>query len=273
MLKRLRLNSKDAIDDTSLRPRTDSATILTGHTEVEGEESTLNRVTFFDLPAELRNAIYEYIVSDTILTLPSSGYATSSKARLPLKKRKNPPPPVNSLLLTSRQCHQEFSSVLLSSVRVIVEVRDFDFENLIRVSAGLGETDLKALQSNRNLNIHFFTQNCTSKALHSLRRWLSHRATSQSAARSLPWKYDIPSSILPPTSFGRVRLLRELEYYADTLSRLAVDIDEGQQWELRSIIDAFGDKAAWLEDDLGWLGQRSKSYSRNVRGLAGGGIM
>ena len=78
--------------------------------------------------------------------------------------------------------------------------------------------------------------------------------------------------LLPATTMGRVRLLRELEYYADTIATLVVDVEEGQQAELQKIMHAFETKANWIEDDLGWLGQRSKTMPRNIRGLAGGGL-
>jgi hypothetical protein len=72
---------------------------------------------------------------------------------------------------------------------------------------------------------------------------------------------------------GRVRLLRELEYYADSIAALTVDLEaEEQKAELGRVIQAHEAKATWLEDDLGWLGQRSKVIGRNVRGLAGGGL-
>lgn len=67
--------------------------------------------------------------------------------------------------------------------------------------------------------------------------------------------------------------MRELEYYADNVSTLAADVEEGQKAELLAIIDAFESRAMALEDELGWAGQRSKSLPRNVRGLAGRGLL
>ena len=240
---------------------------------VEGKETTSSGRTFFDLPAELRNAIYEFVISETTLSLPSNIFNVPKKQKLiPLRRRKSFTPPVNGLLLASRQCRHEYLSVLLSSVSVLVEVKDFDFENLMRVSSGLGTFELQALQSNRHLTLLLNTRNCTTKGLTSLRRWLEYRRDKE---ESLPWKYEFPlDSLLPSTKMGRVRLLRELEYYADSISTFVVDLEEKVQPELQAVIEAFECKAGWLGDDVGWTGQRSKSVAlaRNVRGLAGGGI-
>lgn len=78
---------------------------------------------------------------------------------------------------------------------------------------------------------------------------------------------------LPPSTIGCVRLMRELEYYADTIATLAVDVEEEQQDELAAIIDAFECRAVQLQDSLGEAGDRTISNARNVRGLAGGGLM
>ena len=51
-----------------------------------------------------------------------------------------------------------------------------------------------------------------------------------------------------------------------------MELDERQHPEMQAIIRAFEDKAKYIENDLGWLGQRSRSIARNVRGLAGGGV-
>ena len=161
--------------------------------------------------------------------------------------------------------------MLFSTVSVVIEVKDFDFENLIRASRSLGELEVKALKSNRNLIVHLITQNCTARDLTALRKWLDFRRDFDEVC--LPWKYEFPlEKLLPSTTMGRVRLLRELEYYSDTVSMLEVDVEESQKAELKAVIEAFECKAAWLEGDLGWLGERSKSMVRNLRGLAGGGV-
>ena len=266
IFRRLRRNSKDSVEvSPPFRPREDSGVTLT-----PSEQSTPARLNFFDLPAELRNHIYEWVISDTTLSLPSSVFAPSKRPKLPLKRRKSLPTPINGLLLASQQCRREYLAVLLSNVSVVVEVKDFDFEGLMRVSSTLRGLEAKALQTNPNLRVHLVTQNCTTRDLLQLKRWLDHRKYDEV---NLPWKYEFPlDKLQPPTTMGKVRLLRELEYYADTVATLAVDVAEAQQAELRSIIEAFESQAMELEDSLGWLGERNKSAVRNLRGLAGGGV-
>lgn len=279
MLKKLRRSIKDAPSDgaLALRQRKDSAAVLpmveTESTETQYQDAPPapgTRSRFLDLPAELRNHIYDLVICDATLTLPMNA-GSSRKSKLSLRRRKQTETPLNGLLLTNRQLRQEYLSMLLATAAVVVEVKDFDFEHVARVSSALAYADMKALQSNRNLVLQLVTQNCTTKDLSLLRRWLDFRKDNDT---NLPWNYEFPlDRLLPGTTMGRVRLLRELEYYADTIATLVVDLDESQQAEMKRVIDAFESKAMWLEDNLGWLGQRSKSVSRSVRGLAGGGLL
>lgn len=95
--------------------------------------------------------------------------------------------------------------MLLSTASVVVEVKDFDFEHVTRVSSSLTFNDMKALQSNRNLVLHLVTQNCTTKDLSLLRRWLDFCKDNDT---NLPWNYEFPlDRLLPGTTMGRVRLL------------------------------------------------------------------
>ena len=75
--------------------------------------------------------------------------------------------------------------------------------------------------------------------------------------------------LLPPSTMGKIRLQRELEYYSDSIASLDPgDNDE----ELQAIIEAFESKINFIDDELKWLGQRVKSAPRQLRGLAGGGL-
>jgi hypothetical protein len=277
MLKILRRERKDSAIDVSGASRAGSSATVSLVTTTTSEDTTSHMkasgISFFDLPAELRNAIYDFVISDATLSLPTNLFSGSKKPKLRLKKKKSSAtPPINGLLLASKQCRKEYLSVLLSTISVVVEIKDFDFDNLMRVSATLSPEQLESLQSNRQLTLHLHTRNCTQKSLHHLRAWLEFRH-QQPASQRLPWKYEFPlDRLLPPTTMGRVRLLRELEYYADSIATL-VDLEaEEQKAELGRVIQAHEEKAQWLEEDLEWLGQRSKAMARNVRGLAGGGL-
>ena len=240
-----------------------------------------SRLNFFDLPAELRNAIYEHVVTGATLSLTSTIDEESLRSKLSWKKRKSVSTPINGLLLASQQCRREYLSVLLTSMDVVVEVIDFDFENLMRVSATLGEFEKHALRSNRHLRLQLITQNCTPKMMLGVRRWLDHRSKNLESNlpwkykkhdADLPWKYEFPlQKLLPPTTMGRVRLYKEVEYYAYTLGKLRNEVPETQHSELKAIVEAFQESASWLEKDLGLVGQRTRLLTRNLRGLAGGG--
>lgn len=231
--------------------------------------TSLDKTSFLSLPAEIRNAIYEFVICDATLSLPMS--ATGSRRfRQRFQRRKQIETPLNGLLLANWQLRREYLSILLSTARVVVDVKDFDFEEVARVSSVLNASDVQALQSNSHLVLQLATQNCTDRDVSRLKRWIEFR---KSKGADLPWKYEFPlDRLMPGTTMGRVRLLRELEYYADTIATLVADFDGAQQDEVQQIIHAFECKAMELEEDLGWLGQRSKASSRAVRGLAGGGL-
>lgn len=159
--------------------------------------------------------------------------------------------------------------MLFSCGLIAVEVKDFDFEGVMRVSSALDTAEVQALLLNPNLTIQLVLQNCRPRDLNNLRKWLDHR---RDHPIHLPWKYEFATDrLLPPTTNGRIRLLRELAYYADTISMLAPELHETQKAELRLIVGALLEKVEWLEETVGRPGERSTNYSRNVRGLAGGG--
>jgi hypothetical protein len=307
MLRKLRRERKDsAIDVSPADSRAGSSVTITPTVSMGSASSTDDTtppptrpagISFFDLPAELRNEIYECVISDATLSLPPNLFAGARKPKLRLKKKKSSASaPINGLLLASRQCRKEYLSILLTTISVVVEIKDFDFDNLMRVSATLNPEDLESLQSNRNLVLHLHTRNCTQKSLTQLRAWLDFRAQQPSSQR-LPWRYEFPlDRLLPPTTMGRVRLLRELEYYADSIATLVDHAptvqagegvmahsgeggkgkeaeDGGRKEELARVMQAHEEKAMWLEEDLEWLGQRHKAMAVHVRGLAGGGLM
>lgn len=272
MLRKFRRNSKpspeDGLSALSLQSSKEESTDA-GAQQPQGND----RLSFFSLPAEIRNDIYELIIADTTLSLPSHALTAAQKLKLRTRKRRVLVTPINGLLLASRQCRQEYLSTLFSRGAVTVEVKDFDFEGLIRVSSGLDEMEVRYLQSNRNLTVQLMTQNCRQKDGFALRKWLNYLRDCEAR---LPWKYEVPlEKLLPPTMMGRVRLMHELEYYADSISALEPEISESQKLELKQITDAFYKAVEWLEGEVGEVGRRRKDYSRSLahlRGLPGGGV-
>ncbi|KAK5135227.1 hypothetical protein LTR08_005476 [Meristemomyces frigidus] len=250
MLRKLRRSSKDSGPSTRL-----DRVVATQPSLLEATDP--NRPSFFDLPAEIRNAIYELLAVDSILTLP----IRKGKQKAPL--------PTSGLLIASRQCRKEYLPLLYSTAPVIVDIKDFDFSTLMRVVSSLYSTELKALKENPNLIIRLQTQNCTREDSNALRRWLVRRADSLDR---LPWRYEAAATE-PSGAMGRFRLLREQRYYAERLKRLQFRLEDTLQWELQAIIQAFDRKAAELD---GTLEERDRNWDVNARtaarGLPGGGI-
>ena len=250
MFRKLRRGSKDSDVGGDLADRQDNSLLSPPATAATDKD----KLTFFDLPAEIRNDIYDLVAGRTTLRLPVG------------KKREAPVIP--GLLVASKQCRHEYLPLLYSTVPFLVEVRDFGFGNLTRVVSSLYRTELKAMRNNVRLVIQLRTQNCTRENLASLRRWLVARADGLDR---LPWNYEIIDDG-PVTDMGRIRLLRELEYYTRLLARLNGKLEETVQWELHAIIAAFEHRASMLQHDIRTLNKRQLGSPSMVRGLLGGGL-
>ena len=256
MLKKLRRAGRDSKRAESPGSRRDSAATL---------QSTLtlirtcdpDRLSFFGLPAELRNYIYDLVASSTVLTLPT----------VP-KKQDRVPPETIGLLLTSRQARHEYSPLLLSTAPVVVDIKDFEFKDVIRVVSSLYSTELKALRQNQNLVLRLKTQNCTKENLASLRRWLVNRSDSLDR---LPWRYEIQVAE-PASPISRFRLSRELLFYTQRLSRMGLRLEDTLKWELQTVLAAFGEKMESLGSSIEGANLSVMSHGSNVRGLSGGGL-
>ncbi|KAK3115869.1 ferrochelatase hem15 [Teratosphaeriaceae sp. CCFEE 6253] len=252
MLRKLRRGSKDSIPVYA--ERRDSVIATQPPSPVP---STPGRLTFFDLPAEIRNEVYDLAATDTVLYLPS-----------PEDRRKRPSTPVCGLLLASQKCRKEYLPLLYATTPVVVDIKDFDFQNLTRVIGGLYSTELKALRANRRLIIRLRTLNCTKANLDGLRRWLGNRADSLDR---LPWQYEV---FIADTAgrIGCFRQSREIAYYGERLARLQVKLEDTLQWDLQAIIAAFDTKGVELDHVLQGVPRRLDPTRRPIRGLAGGGI-
>ncbi|EMC92989.1 hypothetical protein BAUCODRAFT_269352 [Baudoinia panamericana UAMH 10762] len=254
MLRKFRRGSKDTYPYPT--PRNGSVATLPSTTEpaplVEG------KLTFFDLPAELRNEVYNVVASDTHLTLPSSEQRSKKLFIRP-----------TGLLLASRQCRKEYLPLLFSTATVILNIKDFDFQNLLRVTGSLYSTELKSLRTNNNLLIRLRTCNCTRENMQSLRRWLISRANGLDR---LPWQYEV----LLGDATGRMgcfRQSRELAYYGERLARLQCQLEDSLQWELGVIVEAFERKGRELDAVLQGVTKPRLLAGREARGLSGGGLI
>ena len=254
MLRKLRRGSKDSIPSSVPTERRDSVFATQPPSPVA---STPGKLTFFDLPAEVRNEIYDHVACDGILYLPS-----------PEDRKKKLSVPLCGLLLASRQCRKEYLPLLYSTTPVLVDIKDFDFQNLVRVVGGLYSTELKAFRANKRLIIRLRTLNCTKANLDSLRRWLSNRANSLDR---LPWQYEV--FIADTTGrIGCFRQSREIAYYGERLARMQMKLEDTLQWELQAILAAFDRKGVELDEILQGVPKRLDPARRPIRGLAGGGV-
>ncbi|KAI6787650.1 hypothetical protein KC332_g10357 [Hortaea werneckii] len=244
MLRKLRRSSKDSIPEVAPGSRHDRTATHSSYPSA----TDANKLTFFDLPPELRNAIYEILATNTILTLTGD------------KKRSKDRPPIVGLLAASKQCRKEYLPVLFSTTPVVAEIKDFDFSNLMRVVLGLYSQELKALRENPHITIQLHTHNCTRENLNNLRRWLVVRGDSLDR---LPWHYDVAAQD-PGHSVGRIRLLRELEFYAERLARLQSRLSDTLQWELQPMVMAFDRKAAALDNAIMGVEKGLDVDSRNA---------
>ncbi|KAK1074130.1 ferrochelatase hem15 [Friedmanniomyces endolithicus] len=237
MLRKLRRGSKDSIPVPTERRDSFFATPPSTPTA-----ATPGKLTFFDLPAEIRNHVYDLTVSDTVLYLPSPSP----------EDRKKKPVPVCGLLLASRQCRKEYLPLFYSTAPVVIDIKDFDFRNVMKVIGGLYSTELKAFRANNALVLRLRTLNCTKANLDGLRRWLTHRADSLDR---LPFRQS-----------------REIAYYGERLARMQVKLEDTLQWELQAIVAAFDRKGAELAEALQGVPHQLDPSRRPIYGLSGGGL-
>lgn len=145
--------------------------------------ATPRKTNFFDLPAEIRNDIYERLARETTLHLSDSpSIVTSNNTKL--KKSVLIP----GLLLASRQCRAEYSSILLSTAQITAVAIGYDFKFVSRIAGSLYRSELKALRENPNLKIVVRLKRPSSQTYVQLRRWCIERANSLDR---LPWRYVI----------------------------------------------------------------------------------
>jgi len=253
MLRKLRRGSKDSIPVPTERRDSFFATPPSTPTA-----ATPGKLTFFDLPAEIRNHVYDLTLSNTVLYLPSPSPEDRKKKSIP----------VCGLLLASRQCRKEYLPLFYATAPVVIDIKDFDFRNVMKVIGGLYSTELKAFRANNALVLRLRTLNCTKANLDGLRRWLTHRADSLDR---LPFRYEV----FVAGSGGRIscfRQSREIAYYGERLARMQVKLEDTLQWELQAIVAAFDRKGAELAEALQGVPHQLHPSRRPIYGLSGGGL-
>ncbi|WPB05701.1 uncharacterized protein RHO25_010355 [Cercospora beticola] len=196
------------------------------------ESTTSSRKTFFDLPAELRNTIYELVADCTLRLAP----------------RPNTPPVVPGLILTSRKCRSEYMSILLATARIEASITDMNFDKLILILSSLDQTSRKALISNKHLLIVLRVRKCGSDVYANLRKWCEESQRLFQNDESAPdWHYvmeeKVPANAAQLDWYcGRVRVLEQ---------RVPAEM-ENVRAEARKILKVLEDERTGVSGTASW---------------------
>ena len=183
--------------------------------------TTPPETNFFHLPAELRNVIYDLAAQDTTLQISEKRSAWRHS------RRRNDTIP--SLLLTSRQCRAEYLPVLLATAPIEVEITNFDFSKLMRITRSLYSTDLKAMCSNANLVLRLNYPKAIKNVERGLRTWITDR---HGVMDRVPWHYALPKKLQGLTK-SYSHCMDEYHLCMSVLVALHLKVDESLQWELQ----------------------------------------
>ena len=244
MFQRLRRNSKQMFHPSASRRKNSTVNDISATPEEDYLRLGRGRLTFFDLPAEIRNVIYQDVASETKIYVP-----VRAARRDPSKA---PPLPTPSLLLVSRQTRNEYLPLLLEYSTLSFAIRDFGFQSIIRVSASLYSSELKALRKNPDLTVRLLATKTSDKGITDLRRWLQNRTEGM---HIFPLTYSIvwpkATQILPTsTQVHRINtylrrrsiLIQNLEAMCggqEGKGGLYSVVPEALQFELQPLIDLF----------------------------------
>ncbi|GIZ48126.1 hypothetical protein CKM354_001119900 [Cercospora kikuchii] len=200
--------------------------------ESVAESTSSSRKTFFDLPAELRNTIYELVADCT----------------LRLDPKPNEPSMIPGLLIASRRCRNEYTSILLATARIEASITDMNFERLILTLKGLDQASRKALISNKQLLIILRVRKCGSEVYANLRKWCEESQRIFQADDSAPhWNYvmeeKVPANAAQLDWYcGRVRVLEQ---------RVPAEM-ENVRAEARKILKVLEDERTGVSGTASW---------------------
>ena len=237
MLSKLRRNSKQLLETR----RSNSQTASLAPT-LSRQDSKRSRCTFFDLPAELRIAIYEDVARETSISIP---LRFVRKGQKPPSTTKISRASVPSLLVVSKQSRRDFLPILLAHASVRVTIKDFEFRVLVRMLESLYIVELKALRANTRLHIQLSADKCNRDSIVSLRRWLDNRS---SGLDRLPWNYRVcwgskyaidTAASAEKASAIKGRRREVLDHNLEAIALLHKNLGEHLQFELAPIIEAF----------------------------------
>lgn len=172
------------------------------------------RVTFFDLPAELRIEVYKLALEGVVIHILPTSKAEDSQRGIP-----------HALTRTSRQVRNEVLPMIHSMCPIRCSITDFNFEGLLLWCSRIPPDQESKLVKNDDLRIQFATTGQQPpRCLASLRQWLKMRADK---CRPQPnWQYRGPQ----PHS----------KICADLRRRAKRMTEKGKQEEMMRILKALG---------------------------------
>ncbi|KAK4503844.1 hypothetical protein PRZ48_004759 [Zasmidium cellare] len=140
----------------------------------------LPRVTFFDLPAELRIEVYKLALEGVVIHILPTSKAEDAARCIP-----------HALTRTSRQVRNEVLPMIHSMCPIRCSITDFNFDGLLLWIARIPPDQESKLCKNEDLRIQFATSGQQPpRSLDSLRKWLHMRADKH---RPQPkWQYYGP---------------------------------------------------------------------------------
>lgn len=200
--------------------------------ESVAESTSSSRKTFFDLPAELRNTIYELVADCTLRLGP----------------KLNTPSIFPGLILASRKCRSEYTSIILATARIEASITDMNFDRLLLTLNSLDQTSRKALISNRHLLIILRVRKCGSDVYANLRKWCEESQRIFQNDESAPdWHYvmeeKVPANAAQLDWYcGRVRVLEQ---------RVPADM-ESVRAEARRILKVLEDERTGVSGTASW---------------------
>ncbi|KAK3673303.1 hypothetical protein LTR78_006848 [Recurvomyces mirabilis] len=130
------------------------------------QQGNSTKASFLGLPSELRNAVYERLATDMVLS-----------PVVPSKRRRRPPP--LSVLLVCKQIHFEVRDVLLANARIHFQAPNYDFTGLTSSIEAMPCKTLQALISNTSLYVRLVVDNAPNRSqLDHISAWLAYRANA-----------------------------------------------------------------------------------------------
>ena len=213
---------------------------LTGyHTQLKQVQ---NKISFLDLPPELRNAIYADAAQDTSVRLSrKSTHRTLTTG--------------SALARVNKQVRDEFLSVAMVTASIETTARDFDFRHIVTFLNRLDDAELKTLSSitipsERRVIIGLVLTEADTILY--LGRWLNRAAHPTKKGTNLNYEYKIVSGRVvdpvPPLVSGRDGNLthrqatqwREVSRYTHLRNQLKhMRLGRSKQ-ELQKIVKALG---------------------------------